>query len=315
MSNTSGLDDSGARISYGDGLAMREPSTGKGRYDLISPFAMRRLALHYERGNAKYSMSVEIEREAVLSEVEKELEMTLSAQCVVSINYIVWECVEVAMKNHFGKETQNTSRDNAKIRGDGIKSIQNGLEIQTEEDEKTHTVGRGIEEQNVKQILESAASQKMGMKVFVRNRIIDAQSAEEILTMLEPFTLIMTIKRGKQEDFYVVGATTDSECLKNLLTLCKRLSHTFSIRQQKNSLMKDCYFKDVSTGRNWERGMPFSRYVDSAKRHLDKFIMGMTDEDHLAAAVWNLCAIMHHQELGQLELDDMPHYNCTYEHE
>ena len=61
--------------------------------------------------------------------------------------------------------------------------------------------------------------------------------------------------------------------------------------------------------------MPFSRYVDSAKRHLDKFIMGMTDEDHLAAAVWNLCAIMHHQELGQLELDDMPHYNCTYEHE
>lgn len=123
MSNTSGLDDSGARISYGEGLAIREPSTGKGRYDLISPFAMRRLALHYERGSQKYSQ------------------------------------------------------------------------------------------------------------------------------------------------------------------------------------------------RNWERGMPFSRYVDSAKRHLDKFIMGMTDEDHLAAAVWNLCAIMHHQELGQLEFDDMPHYNCTYEHE
>ena len=60
--------------------------------------------------------------------------------------------------------------------------------------------------------------------------------------------------------------------------------------------------------RNWEKGMPFSRYVDSAKRHLDKFIMGMEDEDHLAAAVWNLFAIMHHQELGQTELDDMPHY-------
>lgn len=60
--------------------------------------------------------------------------------------------------------------------------------------------------------------------------------------------------------------------------------------------------------RNWEKGMPFSRYVDSAKRHIDKFIMGMTDEDHLAAAVWNLMAIMHHQELGQLEFDDMPHY-------
>lgn len=60
--------------------------------------------------------------------------------------------------------------------------------------------------------------------------------------------------------------------------------------------------------RNWEKGMPFSRYIDSAKRHLDKFIMGMEDEDHLAAAAWNIFAIMHHQELGQMEFDDMPHY-------
>ncbi|MBO5037696.1 MAG: hypothetical protein J6D42_11540 [Clostridia bacterium] len=67
--------------------------------------------------------------------------------------------------------------------------------------------------------------------------------------------------------------------------------------------------------RNWEKGMPFSRYVDSAKRHLDKFVMGMEDEDHLAAVVFNVFAIMHHQELSQNELDDMPHYNCEYEHE
>ena len=49
--------------------------------------------------------------------------------------------------------------------------------------------------------------------------------------------------------------------------------------------------------RNWEKGMPFSRYVDSAFRHLTKFMMGMEDEDHLAAAVWNLLCIIHHQEL------------------
>lgn len=67
--------------------------------------------------------------------------------------------------------------------------------------------------------------------------------------------------------------------------------------------------------RNWERGMPFSRYIDSAKRHLDKYIMGMNDEDHLAAAAWNIFAIMHHQELGQNQLDDMPHYLDGGEHE
>lgn len=60
--------------------------------------------------------------------------------------------------------------------------------------------------------------------------------------------------------------------------------------------------------RNWEKGMPFSRYLDSARRHLNKFVMGMEDEDHLAAACWNIMAIMHHQELKQNELDDLPHY-------
>lgn len=60
--------------------------------------------------------------------------------------------------------------------------------------------------------------------------------------------------------------------------------------------------------RNWEKGMPFSRYICSAIRHINKYIMGMTDEDHLAAAVWNILAIIHHEELGQTNLDDMPHY-------
>lgn len=60
--------------------------------------------------------------------------------------------------------------------------------------------------------------------------------------------------------------------------------------------------------RNWEKGIPFSRYFDSAMRHMTKFMMGRIDEDHLAAAVWNLMAIMHHQELGEIELNDLPHY-------
>jgi hypothetical protein len=60
--------------------------------------------------------------------------------------------------------------------------------------------------------------------------------------------------------------------------------------------------------RNWEKGMKFSRYLDSAERHLAQFKMGLEDEDHLIAAIWNLAAIVHHQELGELEWDDLPHY-------
>lgn len=62
------------------------------------------------------------------------------------------------------------------------------------------------------------------------------------------------------------------------------------------------------TERNWEKGIPFSRYIDSALRHINKYVMGMTDEDHLAAAAWNILCIMHHEEIDQKDLDNMPHY-------
>jgi len=48
------LEDSGERQQFETG-AIRDPAAGKGRYDLISPIALRRLALHYEAGAAKYS--------------------------------------------------------------------------------------------------------------------------------------------------------------------------------------------------------------------------------------------------------------------
>lgn len=60
--------------------------------------------------------------------------------------------------------------------------------------------------------------------------------------------------------------------------------------------------------RNWENGMNFSRFTDSTLRHLNQFIMGMTDEDHLAHAMFNIMALIHLQELNQLEFDDMPNY-------
>jgi len=48
------LTDSGKRETFESG-AQREPVTGKGRYDLISPFALERLAQVYEKGAGKYT--------------------------------------------------------------------------------------------------------------------------------------------------------------------------------------------------------------------------------------------------------------------
>ena len=51
-----GINDGGKREQYGENGAMREPSTGKGRYDLISPFMLEELAKWLELGAAIFNI-------------------------------------------------------------------------------------------------------------------------------------------------------------------------------------------------------------------------------------------------------------------
>ncbi len=65
--------------------------------------------------------------------------------------------------------------------------------------------------------------------------------------------------------------------------------------------------------RNWEKGIKITRFLDSAFRHLNQFLEGKRDEDHLGHAMFNIMAIMHTQEMivNEVlpgELDDMPEY-------
>lgn len=46
----------------------------------------------------------------------------------------------------------------------------------------------------------------------------------------------------------------------------------------------------------WRSGMPYSRCISSALRHLLQFAAGQTDEDHLAAAICNLTFIATYRE-------------------
>ena len=62
--------------------------------------------------------------------------------------------------------------------------------------------------------------------------------------------------------------------------------------------------------RNWEKGMPVSRFLDSALRHTFQALDGQDDEDHMAQAAWNLMAAMHMQE-RRPELDDRPKKEVT----
>lgn len=65
---------------------------------------------------------------------------------------------------------------------------------------------------------------------------------------------------------------------------------------------------------NWKKGIPFTRMLASALRHIFQFCQGEGDEDHLAQAAWNLFGIMYyewaiqHGKLnGNLDDRDLPH--------
>jgi hypothetical protein len=64
--------------------------------------------------------------------------------------------------------------------------------------------------------------------------------------------------------------------------------------------------------RNWERGMPFTRYVSAIVRHAFQYLARDASEDHLAAVMWNAQCLIHHEEVGDSETwDDRPTFART----
>ncbi len=68
--------------------------------------------------------------------------------------------------------------------------------------------------------------------------------------------------------------------------------------------------------RNWEKGIPLHRFIDSGLRHTMKHLRGDRDEPHLAMACWNLLCCLDTQiriEEGLLpeELNNLPNNPLT----
>ena len=75
--------------------------------------------------------------------------------------------------------------------------------------------------------------------------------------------------------------------------------------------MEDAIKPDPETGkphypeRNWEKGLPMHTMIDSALRHLAKYVDGWSDEDHLCAAATNLLMALWTEE-HMPEMQDIP---------
>ncbi len=57
--------------------------------------------------------------------------------------------------------------------------------------------------------------------------------------------------------------------------------------------------------RNCEKGIPVSSLIDSAFRHLSKYMQGAKDEPHLVAALWNIAFAVYNEKVNP-EMQDIP---------
>lgn len=112
---------------------------------------------------------------------------------------------------------------------------------------------------------------------------------------------------GERQEFDT-GAVRDTAAGKGRYDLLLSLHHMLHrlARHFENGAVK--YGDD-----NWRKGIPLHRFLSSATRHLHQFAAGRADEDHLAAAIWNLMCLGETEyliEAGVLppEIDDLPHY-------
>jgi hypothetical protein len=71
---------------------------------------------------------------------------------------------------------------------------------------------------------------------------------------------------------------------------------------------------EVPAKNDWGQGVPLSRFLGNALRHMFAWMDGAKDEDHLAAARWHIAGLLWTEETirrGKLpaELNDLPETN------
>lgn len=90
---------------------------------------------------------------------------------------------------------------------------------------------------------------------------------------------------GERQEFET-GSVRDTQAGKGRFDLISPIALKRLAQHYENGALK-------YEARNWEKGQPIGRYLDSAIRHLYAHLGGDRSEDHLAAAAWNAMAAIH----------------------
>ena len=106
-----------------------------------------------------------------------------------------------------------------------------------------------------------------------------------------------TIKDSGERKEFETGAVRDTSENKGRFDLLPFLAlRDLAILYEKGAKKYD--------ERNWEKGIDNARMFESGMRHAIQFFLGMTDEDHLSSAIWNLTGIK--ENLLRIKLGLLP---------
>lgn len=284
----------------------RSDRTGKGRYDLIPPLVTRRLALRYEGGAIAHGPKIPISDLHWGQELVKFCTCKRKHQIVTpTVPTTLVGCVETVTRKVYGKSIQTLLENKEITLKSGLQKISRENEQETEsitilkKSETESRCGKGL-----------GCSQLMDLLLTMRKGLCN--NREESVPVVEKNPNIRkdgcaSITNTTLESLGVSSVEDAMQLLVSLEIALKELethSPTCLIFSKATFVLRDGkLFCQFPGDRNWELGMDVSRCFDSAKRHMDEWAEGLTDEDHLGAALWNIAAIMFMQEKHPEHLD------------
>lgn len=142
-------------------------------------------------------------------------------------------------------------------------------------------------------ILEGAAEKlaENGHAIMQRRvRITEQEEAEEMWKLQSTSVEENPIKDSGLRRSYVTGSVRDVRTGKGRFDLISPIAlRRLAVHLENGARKYD--------ERNWEKGQLLMDYIDSAMRHIVSYVEGYRDEDHMAAALWNIHCFIHTEEM------------------
>jgi hypothetical protein len=287
-------------------------SAMRGRYDLIPPAGLRRLAVRYELGAKKHSIDIPVMIDNIGQELVKycSCEHRLATQTSPITQK---DSVETVTNDSLENLTQNTRQDSVKTQRDGWSDTANENALPTIPTATIQGIRAEVFSPSECAILQSTDSHSKMRSGCCENKVECAHAAEE---QPEPdgSTSITTIQQERLGGSCADGAIKGLGALEIMQQELQKHSLTCNVQRAKITPLDDSTVRIFIAGeRNWQRGQRAWDVYNHIVKHLTDFLDGDRSDDHLAAVAWGAFALMYFTEHCPEMFDDFPGGPATVE--